>query len=51
MTKQQFKQAYEAPTTESLELRFEGIICESPVYGVSGGAGSNSAFNDYGSDF
>ena len=40
MTKQT-KQVYETPTTESLELRFEGVICES------GGAGSDdNVFND-----
>ena len=41
MTKQT-KQVYETPTTESLELRFEGMVCTSPGsgYNRSGGAGN-----------
>lgn len=35
------KLAYEAPKTESQELRFEGIICESNRYGNSGAAGGD----------
>ena len=39
MTKK--KLAYEAPKTESQELRFEGIVCASKVYGSSGAAGGD----------
>ena len=43
--------SYEAPTTDVLELRFEGMVCTSPQYGVLGGAGANQEYNNYGDDF
>ena len=45
------KQEYLSPTTEALVVRFEGVICGSPNYGSSGGAGANQGYNDYGEDF
>ena len=47
MTKQT-KQVYEAPTIETLELRFEGIICESPNDSVLGGDREGYGFHDLG---
>jgi len=44
MTKK--KLAYEAPKTESQELRFEGIVCGSPQYGTTGSAGGNAGLGD-----
>ena len=43
--------SYEAPTTDVLALRFEGMVCTSPQYGVLGGAGANQEYNNYGDDF
>ena len=42
---------YESPTTNVLELRFEGMVCTSPNYGVLGGAGADQEYNNYGEDF
>ena len=33
--------SYEAPTTNVLELRFEGMVCTSNVYGTQGAAGGD----------
>lgn len=49
MTKK--KLAYEAPKTESLVVRFEGLVCTSPNYGGQGAAGANQNYNEYGPDF
>ena len=45
------KQTYEAPEAETLVVRFEGMVCTSPNYGVQGAAGASQGFNEYGSDF
>ena len=45
------KQTYEAPEAETLVVRFEGVVCTSPNYGVQGAAGASQGFNEYGSDF
>ena len=45
------KLTYLSPETETLVVRFEGVICNSPNYGDQGAAGANQGFNDYGSDF
>jgi hypothetical protein len=45
------KQTYLSPETEALVVRFEGVICGSPNYGVQGAAGASQGFNEYGSDF
>ncbi len=39
---------YEAPITNVLELRFEGMVCTSPIPGQ---AGANENYNNYGVDF
>ena len=49
MTKE--KQLYVSPETEALVIRFEGMVCTSPNYGVQGAAGASQGFNEYGSDF
>ena len=46
MTKQT-KQVYETPTTESLELRFEGAILDGS-YGTPGAAGGSTDDTNYG---
>ena len=43
------KEVYTSPVTESLELRFEGMIFESPQFGESGWAGSSTGDENYGS--
>ena len=45
------KQTYLSPETETLVVRFEGMVCTSPNYGVQGAAGASQGFNEYGSDF
>ena len=51
------KQNYLSPETETLVVRFEGVICESNIYGALNAAGlsftdSNSNIVDYtGEDF
>jgi len=47
----QTKQTYEAPEAEALVVRFEGVVCTSPNYGVQGAAGASQGFNEYGTDF
>ena len=47
----QTKQLYEAPEAQALVVRFEGVICGSPNYGVQGAAGASQGFNEDGSDF
>lgn len=37
---------YESPTTNVLELRFEGMVCTSPNYGATGGAGGSLGLDD-----
>ena len=37
---------YESPVTDVLELRFEGMVCTSPQYGVTGGAGGSLGLDD-----
>ena len=44
-------ESYEAPTTDVLELRSEGMVCQSPVYGAPGLPGGGQGFNDIGPDF
>ncbi|MBR1570463.1 MAG: hypothetical protein IJ651_07010 [Bacteroidales bacterium] len=43
--------SYEAPTTNALELRFEGLVCISPKYGASGFAGDSLGLDDDDYDF
>jgi len=45
------KLTYLSPETETLVVRFEGVICESPNYGGQGAAGANQNYNEYGPDF
>ena len=42
------KEVYTSPITETLELRFEGIICESPNDSVFGGDREGYNFHDLG---
>ena len=37
---------YEAPITNVLELRFEGMVCTSPDYGALGAAGGSLGLDD-----
>ena len=40
------KQTYLSPTTETLVVRFEGVICQSdPNYGDPGAAGGDLGFD------
>jgi|GEM_PF-5545120 len=43
--------SYEAPTTDVLELRSEGMICQSIQYSAIGAAGLELDYNDYAVDF
>ena len=45
------KQTYLSPETETLVVRFDGMVCTSPNYGVQGAAGASQGFNEYGTDF
>ena len=47
------KQTYLSPETETLVVRFEGNVLQvaSPNYGVTGGAGADQGYNNYGDDF
>ena len=38
------KEVYTSPTTEVLELRFEGVVCQS--YGTTGAPGGDPGLND-----
>ena len=40
------KQPYTAPEAETLEVRTEGIICDSLVFGSSGQAGGDLGLGD-----
>lgn len=43
--------SYEAPTTDVLELRSEGMICQSIPYGALGIAGDDPGLTDPTYDF
>ena len=42
------KQNYLSPVTETLVVRFEGVVCQSTNYGGSGEAGPGTDDEDYG---
>lgn len=44
------KQFYETPTTKTLVVRFEGMLCQSR-YGANGAAGAEASYNNYDEDF
>lgn len=41
------KLRYEAPEAETFVVRFEGMVCASPLYGSKGKAGATLQYNDY----
>ena len=51
MIQKQKLESYEAPTTNVLELRFEGMVCTSPDYGLPGAAGDSLGLDDDDFDF
>ena len=42
------KQFYETPTTKTLVVRFQGVLCNSLTYGATGSAGGDQDYNDQG---
>ena len=45
------KLLYEAPAAETFVVRFEGMVCTSPLYGMRGQAGAELDYNEYDVDF
>ena len=47
MTKEKLK-GYESPTMDVLEVKVEGLVCNSPNYSlIIGAAGADAGYNDY----
>lgn len=40
------KEFYASPEAELFEVRFEGVVCQSPNYGSKGQAGGDPGLND-----
>ena len=41
-------EAYAAPACETLDVKVEGVMCQSPSYGDPGKAGSSTEDENYG---
>ena len=45
------KQLYVSPETTTLVVRFEGVVCSSPLLGNQGTAGADQDYNEYDEDY